>query len=66
MSGQEDPGSWVGRLFGWCLLMLLAAMALYGAVQIVASVWVQLALGLAVVLVVLIVGWMLFVRPRRW
>ena len=36
---DQDPGSWVGRLFGWSLLLLVAAMALDGAVRILAGIW---------------------------
>ncbi|GAA1778249.1 hypothetical protein [Nostocoides vanveenii] len=66
MSGQEDPGSWVGRLFGWCLLALLAAMALYGAVSIVRSIWLFLCIDLAVAAVIAAVWRLLSSRYRGW
>ena len=66
MSGQEDPGSWVSRLFGWCLLMLLAAMALYGAVAIVRSIWLFLCIGLAVAAVSALAWRLLSSRYRGW
>lgn len=48
MSKSDDPGSWAGRVFGWCLLVLLAAMALEGAVQIMMSIWLPLTILAAV------------------
>lgn len=64
MSGQDNPGSWVGRLFGWCLLVLLAAMALYGAVAIVRSIWLFLCIGLAIVAISAVVWRLLLSRYR--
>lgn len=66
MSGQDNPGSWVSRLFGWCLLVLLAAMALYGAVAIVRSIWLFLSIGLAVATVIAAVWRLLLSRYRGW
>lgn len=42
MSLDRDPTSWAGRLFGWSLLALLAAMALDGAIGILRGIWVPL------------------------
>lgn len=53
-------------MVGICLGVLLAAMALYGAVQIIASIWMQLTLCAAGVLVIGAIVWVAFVRPRRW
>jgi len=64
VSGQDNPGSWVGRLFGWCLLVLLAAMALYGAVAIVRSIWLFLCIGLAIVAISAVVWRLLLSRYR--
>jgi len=66
VSGQDNPGSWVGRLFGWCLLVLLAAMALYGAVAIVRSIWLFLCIGLAIVAISAVVWRLLLSRYRGW
>lgn len=66
MSGQEDAGSWVGRLFGWCFMMLLAAMALSGAVAIVRSIWLFLCIGLAVAAVSALAWRLLSSRYRGW
>lgn len=59
----ETPSSLVDRLVGWCFSLLLAAMALYGAVQLIHCIWPWLAIGLAVVGVVA-AGWWLVVRWR--
>ena len=53
-------------MVGVCMGVLLAAMALYGAVQIIASIWVQLTLGAVVLLVIGSIVWVAVVRPRRW
>ena len=49
---QSDPGSWVGRLFGWSLLLLGAALALQAAVDILEAVWVPLTI-LALLLLII-------------
>lgn len=59
----ESPSSLVDRVVGWCLSLLLAAMALYGAVQLIHCIWPWLAIGLAVAVVVA-AGWWLVVRWR--
>ncbi|MCB2080970.1 MAG: hypothetical protein KDE55_25120 [Novosphingobium sp.] len=48
MSNEQDPGGWVGRLFGWCLLVLLGAMALQGAMRILAGIWPWLTISAAI------------------
>lgn len=56
MSDVPDPGSWIGRIVGWCFALLVGAMALSAAVQIVEDVWWQLCIGglVAIVVAVLI------------
>ena len=55
---QSDPGSWVGRLFGWSLLLLGAALAVQAAVDILEAVWVPLGLLILVTLVIWsVVAW---------
>lgn len=46
---SEQPTSIVSTLAGICVSILLAAMALYGAVQILAAIFVPLCIALAVV-----------------
>lgn len=62
MSDDRDPGSWVGRLFGWSLLLLGAAMALQGAVSILNRIWVPLSILAAVIGGV----WLLVTYRRRY
>jgi len=63
MRDDQNPGSWAGRLFGWCLLLLLAAMALEGTVSILRTIWVPLTILLAVVSGAGLTLW--FVARRR-
>jgi len=51
-TNQSDLGSWVGRLFGWSLLLLGAALAVQAAVDILEAVWVPLGLLILVTLVI--------------
>lgn len=54
-----DPRSWLDRLFGACLMILLGAVAISIAVHLIEAVWTSLVIivsvgafiGLAVVLV---------------
>jgi len=56
----------MGRLFGWCFMALLAAMALYGAVAIVRSIWLFLCVGFAVVAVLMLLVRLIAQRYRGW
>lgn len=62
MSDDRDPGSWPGRLFGWSLLLLLAAMALQGAVHVLEAIWVPLTITVALAGVVTVGVWWLIRR----
>lgn len=61
---DPSPSSLLDRLIGWCFALLLAAMALYGAVLLIQCIWPWLVIGLAVVGAVILVGW-LIMRWRR-
>lgn len=65
MTVAESPNSLLDKLVGWCVAILLAAMALYGAVLLIQSIWPWLVIGLAVVGAVILVGW-LVIRWRRF
>ena len=39
----DSPEGWISRILGACVSLLIAALALYGAVQLVTSVWEVLA-----------------------
>lgn len=60
---SSGPQRWLDALVGGCFGLLLASMALYGTVQVVASIWLPLCIGLAVVaavglLIALVVWWL--------
>jgi hypothetical protein len=63
MAHSSGPQRWLDGLIGGCFGVLLASMALYGAVQVVASIWLPLCIGLAVIaaigLLVALVVWRL-------
>lgn len=52
------------RLVDACIALLLAAMALYGAVLLIQEVWVWLCAGLGVVVVVAGIVWLVRARSR--
>ena len=62
---DPSPSSLLEKLVGWCFAILLAAMALYGAVLLIQCIWPWLVIGLAVVGAVILVGW-LVIRWRRF
>lgn len=61
----DTPSSLLDKLVGWCFTMLVAAMALYGAVLLIRCIWPWLVIGLAVAGAVILVGW-LVLRWRRF
>lgn len=66
MSGEGgDPAKLLDRIVGVCFATLLGAMALYGAVRLIASVWVPLCIGVAA-LAAIVGAWFLIRRGRDW
>ena len=63
---SRDPDRSSGHLLDACIGILLAAMALYGAVQIMSVIWKPLCIALAVIAVLGAIGWLIYVRIRRW
>ncbi len=63
---SEPPERWIDKTVGACFAVLFGALALYGAVYVTERVWVQLAIGVAVVaaLVLLVLWWR--GRWNRW
>lgn len=55
MRDDPDPVGWIGRIVGWCFALLVGAMALSAAVQIIESIWWQLSIG-GLVVVVIVIG----------
>ncbi|MGC4192932.1 MAG: hypothetical protein QM589_17440 [Thermomicrobiales bacterium] len=45
----EQPRHWLDRLVGACLSIFLGALALYGAVMLVLSIWQWLVLVLIII-----------------
>ena len=61
----ETPFSLADKLLGWCFTILLAALALKIAVDVIAGIWPWLVVGLVVTGFVAVVGWVV-VRWWRW
>ncbi|MBZ5736077.1 hypothetical protein K8Z61_16400 [Nocardioides sp. TRM66260-LWL] len=63
MSEPERTGS---RLADACLGVLLAAMALWGAVAIIQAIWIYLCILAAVVGIGALIWWRIVSRYRGW
>ena len=61
----ETPFSLADKLLGWCFTVLLAALALKIAVDLISSIWPWLVVGLVVTGFIALVGWVV-VRWWRW
>lgn len=59
---SDSPEGWVDRLVGACVSVLVGALALYGAVYVVRSIWPVLAI---LTLVGVIIG-VFYMRFRHW
>jgi len=62
---SDQPARWVDRLVGACVSLFVGAVALYGAIYLVTAVWVQVAIG-AAVLALSMLGWVVWQRQWRW
>lgn len=63
---SDEPRRVGEMLVNGCLGALIAAMALYGAVAIVSSIWVVLCVIAAVVAAGWLGIWLLVSKYRRW
>lgn len=61
-----ESKSLASRMFDFCVGILLAAMALYGAVQVLAAIWVPLCITIFVIFTVALAIWFFIVRARRF
>jgi uncharacterized protein (DUF983 family) len=61
-----DPRSWPDKLMGLCLGFLLAAIALYVGVQLLASVWQVLLITVAAVTALMFTVAVVRSRSRGW
>lgn len=62
----DEPTRIGTRLLDACLAVLVASMALYGAVTIISAIWKPLCILLAVIGLVSAVLWIFVGRFRRW
>ncbi|MBF6188917.1 hypothetical protein [Nocardia farcinica] len=65
MSGG-DPGRIGSRLLEACVGLLLAAMALYGAISILRAIWLYLCIVVLVVGVGALMWWRISSKYRGW
>ena len=63
---SKEPGGLSSRVFDICVAVLLASMALYGAVQVIRAIWLPLCVGLFVAAAIGGAIWFLVGRSRRW
>jgi hypothetical protein len=62
---RESEG-FASRMFDFCVGILLAVMALYGAVSVLEAIWVPLCIAIFVVITVALAIWFFIVRARRF
>ncbi|TWE12575.1 hypothetical protein [Rudaeicoccus suwonensis] len=65
MSGDRDPSKLLDRIVSCCFAVLLGAIALYGAVRLIAAVFLPLCIGVCAMLAMIGV-WLLVRRGRGW
>jgi hypothetical protein len=63
---SDQPSGYGSRLLDFCVAILLGAMALYGAVQVVKVIWMPLCIGAFVIVAVAAIVWYLGVHSRRF
>jgi hypothetical protein len=64
--GNSDPRSWLDKLVGVCLSVLVGAAAIYIAVRLVQAVWTALLVIIGVGLFVVLSVALLRARGRGW
>lgn len=64
MSG--DPGGFGGRLLDTCITVLVAVMALAGAIYILREIWVPLCITIVIVVIVGSTCALVYRRFRGW
>lgn len=63
---SDQPSGYGARLLDCCVAVLLGAMALYGAVQVVKAIWLPLCIGAFVIASVAALVWYFGVHARRF
>jgi hypothetical protein len=63
---SREGDRFASRVFDFCVGILLAAMALAGAVMVIRAIWVPLCITLLVALALGGGLWFFMMRLRRW
>lgn len=63
---SDSPRRILGTLLDGCLALLLAAMALWGALEIIRAIWVYLCILLAVIAIIGVISRIIARQFRRW
>lgn len=63
---SDSPRHIFGTLLDGCVALLLGAMALWGALEIIQAIWVYLCILLAVVAIIAGVAFVIARHFRRW
>lgn len=63
---SDGPRRIFGTLLDSCVALLLAAMALWGALEIIRAIWVYLCILLAVAAIIAAIGWIIQRHFRGW
>ncbi|GAC50995.1 hypothetical protein [Gordonia aichiensis] len=63
---SDGPGGLGGRFLNLCVTVLVAMMALYGAIYIMREIWIPLCITLATITIVGTGAVFLYRRFRGW
>lgn len=63
---SDEPQRIGQRLLDLCIGLLLASMALYGAVTILCAIWLYLCIAAAVIAATALLWWWVHTRYRGW
>lgn len=62
----EEPERTGSRLLDACVGLLLACMALYGAIAILKAIWIYLCILAAIIGIGALIYWRISTRYRGW
>lgn len=63
---RNDRSNPLGRVIGACFSLLCAAIAIYVAIHLLIAVWPEIAVGVAVVGMVVMIASIFRARNRGW